>query len=112
MEVICRKNINWKKTAKMLRLLRNDNLRLRRYVCMIHTMNKLTERDCDCSNCEECLFELDNSISQNELAYVFNVTESVIANWENGRSIPSLEDLMFYCQICGKTLDDIIVFEK
>ena len=43
---------------------------------------------------------------------MFNVTESVVFNWENGKSLPTLDDLMFYAQICGLDLFDVVVTES
>ena len=97
MESIKRKYIDWKKTGIRLKNLRNHNLNLRRYVCKI-----LKYDDGHCSGaCESCEYELDSSISRTELATVFNVSESVIFNWENGKTPISIEDLLYYCQICG-----------
>lgn len=106
MTSIKRKFIDWKKTGKNLRLLRNDNIDLRRYVCR---QLKYEENNCS-GNCAECIFDMDNSISRAELAEVFNVSESVVFNWETGRTPVSIDDLMFYTQIAGVELFDILVF--
>ena len=108
MESIQRKFVNWENTAKNLKMLRNDNIALRRYVCFVL---KTGRKDCDGTACDTCKFDMDSSISQAELAKVFNVSESMVANWENARSQPSIDDLLFYAQICGLTLDDILVFD-
>lgn len=109
MSEIRRKHINWKKTSKNLKLLRCDNINLRKYVCFIL---KTRNNECDGKNCDNCKFEMDLSISQSELAKVFNVSESMIANWENARSIPSLEDLFFYADICRTDIFSILVFSN
>lgn len=101
-----RKYIDWANTAKNLKLLRRDNINLRRYVC-----SQLNYDKGECSGeCETCRFDMDESISQLELAKVFNVSESMIVNWENNKSRPQLDDLLFYSQICGLDLYDVIVF--
>lgn len=101
-----RKYIDWANTAKNLKLLRRDNINLRRYVC-----SQLNYDKGECSGeCETCKFDMDESISQLELAKVFNVSESMIVNWENNKSRPQLDDLLFYSQICGLDLYDVIVF--
>lgn len=106
MTKVKKKFIDWDKTAKNLKLLRNDNLDLRRYVC-----SELNYGKSDCSgDCDNCKFEMDHNISQTELAKVFRVSESMVANWENGKSRPSLDDLIFYSDICKIGLYDIIVF--
>lgn len=107
MERIERKIVDWQKTAKNLKLLRNDNIELRRYVCFVLRTKR---NDCEGKTCDTCRFDMDNCISQSELAEVFNVSESMVANWENARSQPSIEDLLFYAQICKLTLDDLLVF--
>lgn len=108
MERVKRRVIDWGKTAKNLQLLRNDNMNLRRYVCYALKYN-----DAKCNGkCETCKYDMDNSISQSELAKVFNVSSSMVANWENCKSKPSLEDLIFYSEICKVDLYDILVFAE
>lgn len=106
MKPIHRNFIDWKKTGRNLQLLREDNIELRRCVC-----NALKHDIGDCSGeCHECRFEMDNHISRKELADVFGVSESVIFNWENGRTAVALEDVLFYAQISKKELSDIIIY--
>lgn len=101
-----RKLIDWTKTGKNLQLLRNDNIELRRTVC-----SSLNYDKGNCSGeCDSCKFEMDNSISRTELAQLFKVSESVIFNWENGKTPVSLEDMLFYCQIAKVTLSEIIIY--
>ena len=101
-----RKRIDWIKTGRNLQLLRNDNIHLRRYVCSALNYDKG-----ECSGeCNDCKFEMDSSISRVELAQVFNVSESVVFNWENGKTPVSVEDMLFYCRISQVQLTDIIVF--
>ncbi|MCM1237743.1 MAG: helix-turn-helix domain-containing protein [Ruminococcus flavefaciens] len=108
MEKIKRQYINWEKTAKNLKLLRCHNLNLRRYVCFALNYDK---GECD-GECETCSLDMDHSISQAELAKVFNVTDCAVANWENQKSRPSLEDLIFYSRLCGIELFDVLVFDR
>lgn len=106
MKAIPRKFIDWKKTGRHLQLLREDNIELRRCVC-----GALKHDSGDCSGeCDSCKYEMDNHISRKELAAVFGVSESVIFNWENGRTAVALEDILFYAQISQKSLSDIIVY--
>ncbi len=108
MKVIQRKFIDWKKTGRNLQLLREDNIELRRQVC-----GALKHDKGDCSGeCAECRYEMDNHISRKELADVFGVSESVIFNWENGRTVVDYENLLFYSQITKIPLDGIVVFIK
>ena len=89
-------------------MLRNDNIHLRRNVC-----NALNYDKGECSGeCEDCRYDMDNSISRSELARVFKVSESVVFNWENGITPVSLEDMLFYCQIAKVKLSDVIVYKQ
>lgn len=107
MEHIRKKIINWSKTAKNLKLLRNDNIQLRRYVC-----RQLRYNDANCSgNCLTCRFDMDSKISQAELAEVFKVSESVIVNWENAKSRPSIEDIIFYSEICQIDIFEVLIID-
>lgn len=107
MEEIRRKYIDWVRTGKKLRFLRTNNVNLRRYVCWF---TRYDEGNCS-GECESCDFEMDESISRLELAKAFTTTENVIFNWERGITSPELEDLLLYAEICGITLEDIIVFD-
>ncbi|MGN0805934.1 MAG: helix-turn-helix domain-containing protein [Candidatus Coproplasma sp.] len=53
---------------------------------------------------------MDNHISRKELADVFGVSESVIFNWESGRTVVDYENLLFYSQLSKTDLAEIIVF--
>ena len=108
MENIKIRYIDRDKTATNLKLLRNDNINLRRYVCAQLNIDK---GNCG-GNCETCKFDMDNSISQKELAAVFKISDSMIINWENGKSRPALEYLIFYSDICKIGLYDVIVFAQ
>ncbi len=55
---------------------------------------------------------MDTSISRPELAAMFHVSESVIFNWENGKTPVSLENMLFYCQLADVKLKEILVFEE
>ena len=106
MPELARDRIDWRKTGKNLQLLRSDNLSLRRKVCASF---RLERGNCD-GNCAACKYDMDTSISRAELALVFHVSESVIFNWENGKTPVSLEDLLFYGKIAEVDLKDVVVF--
>ena len=103
------------RTGRQLQVLRLDNENLRRYVCSALNYDK---NECD-GSCEDCDprytrrgHGMDLSISQRELAQVFGVCTSVVANWESGRSLPPIEDLMLYGEICKVDwIRDILGFE-
>lgn len=108
METIQRKIINPIKTGLSLKNLRCNNLDLRRYACRFH---RTRDDICEGTNCDNCTFEMDVSISQAELSELFNVSDNVIANWESGKTIPSYEDLLFYSALCNLPLDKIVIFD-
>ena len=106
MKRIQRKFIDWKRTGRNLQLLRENNVELRRAVC-----GALKHDRSDCSvDCSDCVYEMDNHISRKELAEVFGVSESIIFNWENGRTAVDYENLLFYAQLSKMKLTDIVVF--
>ncbi|MBR6071809.1 MAG: helix-turn-helix transcriptional regulator [Acholeplasmatales bacterium] len=121
MELFNRPVINWIKTGERLALLRYDNNNLRRYVCFYN--KKLNEEksldtlrpkytcffNYDCLNCNE---EMDKSISVQELANVFGKTRDVITNWETGKTMPDIEDLLLYSKITGLDINDIVIFDS
>lgn len=107
---IVRSFIDWEATGNKLYRLRSDNAHLRRLVCS--ALKRDTDKcngNGDCENCTDR--HIDKNISRPELAAVFGVGESVINNWETGRTPIGIEDLLFYCQIAQVKLDDILVFQ-
>ena len=106
MRPIHRQFIDWEKTGRRLQRLREDNIELRRQVC---SALKHDKDNCG-GDCASCDFEMDNHISRKELADVFGVSESVIFNWENGRTAVDYENLLFYSQLAQIDLKDIVVF--
>lgn len=87
-------------------MLREDNIELRRQVC-----SALKHDDANCSgDCETCEFEMDNHISRKELADVFGVSESVIFNWESGRTAVGYEDLLFYAHLANVSINSFVIF--
>lgn len=105
MKVIKREFVDWKKTGRKLEMLRQDNIELRRKVC-----RALKHDDGNCvGDCAACEFEMDNHISRNELSKVFDVSESVIYNWENGKTVVDYDDLLFYAKLADLDISDIVV---
>lgn len=102
--------VDWEATGNKLFRLRSDNANLRRYVCRALRKDNCASKAQSCETCEEKY--MDRSISRSELAKVFNVSESVINNWETGRTEVGVDNLMFYCHIAQVKLEDILVFFK
>lgn len=106
MKPLHRNFVDWKKTGKNLQLLREDNIELRRCVC-----SALKHDKSECSEpCSRCKYEMDNHISRKELSDVFGVSESVIFNWENGRTEVDYENLLFYAQLSKLDIKEIVIF--
>lgn len=118
MEHIDYVEIDYDATATRLKQLRLYNMNLHRYVCFeLRTLDD--ELKCDGENCENCVVDdrknsfINSQISQEELARVFHVNVSQVANWETGRSFPSLENLIFYCRICKiKSVEELVVMKQ
>ena len=109
MEVVKLKAIDRKNTARNLKHLRCNDSNLRRYVCWCL---KTKSDDCFGTDCENCRLDMDNSISRRELAQVLDVSENTLANWESGRSVPDLEFLLMYSEICKRDLiGGVVIFE-
>ena len=101
---IKRISIDWKKTGKNVQLLTNDNITLRRNVC---GALKLSKGECS-GDCVNCKYEMDNFISRPELAQVFNVSESVVFNWENGKTLPDIASLISLSDLYNLSLDELV----
>ncbi len=100
-------------TGERLQRLRKYNIHLHRYVCHelhVHKRHPICDGT-DCDSCQAEDFE-EEDISQSDLARVMGVATSQIANWENGKSFPDLEFLIFYCRICGiAKVEDLVILK-
>jgi len=108
MKKIERKVVDWRKTGIRLMRLRTNDMRLRRYVCW---SLKYDRGECS-GECGTCEYDIDASISRAELAEVLCTSESVVFNWEKGKTPVGIEDLFMYSDITGIPLDEILVYEK
>ena len=111
MEKYSAKSIDWIKTGKKLEYLRRHNINLIKKVCAYCRSQESNKNYCvGGEKCKTCTFDMDNHISRNELASaVAGWSDSQVANWEDARSIISIEDLYVYCDLCELNLEDIIV---
>ncbi|MCI8912355.1 MAG: helix-turn-helix transcriptional regulator [Clostridia bacterium] len=114
MEQICGKSIDWVRTGKNLEYLRRHNVKLIKKVCAYCRSREDSKTYCEGGKkCDTCTFDMDNHISRSELARtVVGWSDSQVANWEDARSVISIEDLFIYCQLCEITLEDILIFDK
>ena len=53
-------------------------------------------------------FRKKSGISQEELAEICQVSRQAIAKWENGESIPTLENLVFWADYYKISLDELV----
>lgn len=108
---VLRPSINWELTGEKIKELRNGNIHLRRFICNNLLPYRSDKFDCDGIDCENCESDIDPSISRRELASVFGVSESLVENWEYGRTPVKIEDLLYFAKICHVGLFDILVVE-
>lgn len=108
--IITQKRVNWRATGRKLEELRRANRFLRENVCY-YNKSRIEKTTCK-SECCDCATQIDNSISRRELGDLFGLSPTVIGNYETGRSFVPYEVLLFYCQLSGLKLEDIIVFEE
>ncbi|MCT4797238.1 helix-turn-helix transcriptional regulator [Exiguobacterium profundum] len=51
---------------------------------------------------------LENKYSQQQIADKLNITRQAVSKWENGKSIPDIENLKLLCEIYNVSLDNIL----
>lgn len=110
-----RVEVDWKKTGKILSDLRRWDPNLRRYACekLNARRHKNGEEACDGTLCDKCQsYNMEAIVSQEELGHIFEVSKSVIVNWESGRTQPRIEDLLYYEKISKKELKELLVIIK
>lgn len=49
-----------------------------------------------------------NGISQEQLAKDLAVTRQAVSKWENGKSLPDIENLMYISDLYGVSLDELV----
>ena len=61
-------------------------------------------------NLDKTLRELrkKNGLTQNELAEYLNVSRQAISQWENGKSYPDIENLVFISKLYGISMDEFL----
>ena len=108
--------IDWEATAANLKELRRRNLPLRKKACYCKK-SKLDPRakdgckvDFACENCG--IGDIEEAISQAELAALFYCDANTIANYENGRVCLSVEVLFKYSEICELPMEKILILKE
>lgn len=51
-------------------------------------------------------------LTQKDIATACNVSESTVANWENFRTEPTVQQATLYAEACGLGIDDIIFLPR
>lgn len=112
MEKYCGKVIDWEKTGKNLEYLRRHNVNLIKKICEYCRSQEDSKNYCSGGEkCKTCTFDMDTHISRNELASaVVGWSDSQVANWEDARSVISIEDLFVYCELCEMKIEEILIF--
>lgn len=104
---VTRPSVDWTTTGRKLCDLRLHDYKFRKAVCSILRNDGACCRDC--STCDK--LSMDHHVTQDELAKVMNVSSSVVHNWESGRSEPHLEYLLWYSELAGCNIYDLLIFE-
>ena len=117
------RKVDWNKTKFNLANLRlgdsEYSLNLRRFVCRFirepNEDNPHADFNKQCPfglKCENCATK-EPLISCRELGLVFGHSdENIVSNWENGRTIPDIEDILFYSIMSKMPIDQILEFKK
>ena len=110
------KTVDWGATAAKLKELRHRNVHLRRKACYCKRskIDPKAKDGCkvgfDCENCG--IGDIEEAISQVELAALFYCDANTIANYENGRVCLSVDVLVKYSDICELPLEEILVIKE
>ena len=51
---------------------------------------------------------IDNGLSQDQFAEIFNVSRQAVSNWETGKNLPDVKNLMKLSIRFGIPLDELI----
>ena len=53
-----------------------------------------------------------NQLTQDDIAEACNVTRQAVSKWENGESLPTVENLYALSRLLHTSVDDILIGEK
>lgn len=55
---------------------------------------------------------IENQLTQKDLAELLLVSKKTVSNWENGRTIPDIENLVQFAKLFDLSLDNILLGEE
>lgn len=53
-----------------------------------------------------------NQLTQDDIAEACNVTRQAVSKWENGKSLPTVDNLYALSRLLHTSVDDILIGEK
>lgn len=53
-----------------------------------------------------------NQLTQDDIAEACNVTRQAVSKWENGESLPTVDNLYALSRVLHTSVDDILIGEK
>ena len=53
-----------------------------------------------------------NQLTQDDIAEACNVTRQAVSKWENGESLPTVDNLYALSRLLHTSVDDILIGEK
>ncbi|WP_270790358.1 helix-turn-helix domain-containing protein [Enterococcus diestrammenae] len=53
-------------------------------------------------------YRMNNGMTQEQLAQILNVSRQTISKWENDRSFPDIENLIWLCDLYHISLDELV----
>lgn len=57
-------------------------------------------------------YRINNGMTQEQLATILNVSRQTISKWENDRSYPDIENLIWLCDLYHISLDELVGRKK
>lgn len=103
-------NVDWGATSKKLTDLRENNLKLREKVCQNLDIKK--KKGCQEACCKTCSKSSSCALVQDALSKLFKVSKKTIKKWEENKSKPTLDQLMYYSELCQLEIFDVVILNQ
>ena len=58
------------------------------------------------------IYRKKNQLTQDDIAEACNVTRQAVSKWENGESLPTVDNLYALSRLLHTSVDDILIGEK